>query len=156
MGFGNEEAVLFALVFLIGVLFIAIYFLRNLRDLLRECAPQNRKVSPGNVWLMFIPLFNVVYGFILYPKISETLKREFEYRNSPQDGDYLRGLGIAMPILNVVGIVPVEFLKGIAGIGGLIVFIIYWVQSANMKNKLRALPKGEGQAGFSNNPDLLD
>jgi len=140
----------------IGVL-IAVFYLKNLQDLLKECDPSNVQMPPVNVWLMFIPLFNIVYGFIMYPKITESIRREFESRNAPQEGDYLKALGMTMPILNVVGLVPVQALKGIVGLGSLVVFIIYWVKAAEFKNKLRSLPKADA-AGvrFSDNPDLLD
>ena len=154
------EAILFAVIFAIiiisGAVVVFVFYLKNLQDMLRECDPVNRQVPPGNVWLMFIPLFNIVYGFILYPKISETLRREFEYRNAPQSGDYLKALGMVMPILNVVGLVPVQAIKGVVGLGSLVMLIIYWVKAAEMKNKLRSLPKGEGGVKFSSNPDLLD
>lgn len=154
MKFGATE-ILIILILCGGVIVLAVFYLKNLQDLLRECDPKNRQVEPGNVWLMFIPLFNYVYGFILYPKISETLRREFEGRNSPQSGDYLKVLGILMPSMNVAGLLPIPLIKGLVGIGGLVVFIMYWVQSANMKNKLRALPKADG-VRMSENPDLLD
>lgn len=156
MKFGAVEALLI-LVFCGGLIVLAVFYLKNLQDLLRECDSKNRQVPPGNVWLMFIPLFNYVYGFILYLKISETLKREFEYRNAPQSGDYLKVLGILMPSMNVAGLIPIPIIKGLLGLGGLVIFIIYWVQSANLKNKLRSLPKGDDNGiRFSDNPDLLD
>ncbi len=155
MRFGATEALLI-LVLCGGLIVLVVFYLKNLQDLLRECDPKNRQVPPGNVWLMFIPVFNYVYGFILYLKISETLKREFEYRNAPQSGDYLKVLGILMPSLNVAGLLPIPLTKALLGLGGLVIFIIYWVKAAEMKNKLRALPKGDSGVRFSDNPDLLD
>nr|WP_294858326.1 hypothetical protein [uncultured Fluviicola sp.] len=148
--------IIFATIIIAAVVVMVVFYLKNLQDLLRECDPINRQIPPGNVWLMFIPLFNIVYGFIMYPKISETLKREFEYRGAPQSGDYLKALGMVMPILNVVGLIPVQAIKGIIGLGNLVMMIIYWVKAAEMKNKLRSLPKGDGGVKFSDNPDLLD
>jgi hypothetical protein len=136
-----------------GVITVAVLYLKNLQDTLKECDAKNQQVPPVNVWLMFIPLFNLIYPFILYPKISESLKREFESRNSPQEGDYGRSLGITLPILGVCGIIPV--LGIFAGIGNLVVFIIFWVKMAEFKNKLRAIPKADG-VRFSSNSDLLD
>jgi hypothetical protein len=138
----------------IGILILVLY-LKNLQDLLKECDPSNLQMPPVNVWLMCIPLFSLVYGFIMYPKISESVKREFESREAPQSGDYLKTLGIIMPILSVVGYIPVDMLKGLTGIAGFVIFIIYWVKAAELKNKLRALPKGDG-VRMSERPDLLD
>jgi hypothetical protein len=139
----------------IGILILVLY-LKNLQDLLKECDKSNVQMPPVNVWLMCIPLFSVVYGFIMYPKISESIKREFESRNAPQSGDYLKSIGIVMPILSVVGLAPIDALKGITGLAGLVLLIIYWVKAAEFKNKLRSLPKGEAGVKFSENPDLLD
>jgi uncharacterized paraquat-inducible protein A len=55
---------------------IAVFYLLNLQNLLKEIEPKNRLVEPTNVWLMFIPLFNIVYPFILYPKICDSVKNE--------------------------------------------------------------------------------
>ena len=61
---------IFMIIIGIGI-YLAIYipYLLNLQNLLKECNEKNRQgFSPSNVWLMFIPLFNIVYAFILYGK----------------------------------------------------------------------------------------
>lgn len=143
-------------VILVGVIVVAIFFFKNLQDLLNECDPANQQIPPKNVWLMFIPLFNIVYRFIMYPKISETLKREFESRGVPQQGDYLKGLGLGLSIANVVNVILPQNVRGVIGLGCLVLMIIYWVKAAEMKKKLRSLPKGDSGVRFSDNPDLLD
>lgn len=150
----NEDQVLFLFVIAIAAIMIAIFYLKNLQDVLKECSPRNQQVPPGNVWLMLIPLFNIVYPFILYPKISESLKREFEERGSVQEGDYLKNIGLTMAVLNICGFIPV--LGNIAGLAGLILLIIYWVKTAEYKNKLRMLPKAGTGVRISDNPDILD
>lgn len=145
--------VFFYLILLGGVITVAVLYLKNLQDTLKECDVKNQQVPPGNVWLMFIPLFNIIYPFILYPKISESLKSEFESRGNPQEGDYGRALGITLPILGVCGVIPI--LGIFAGIGNLVVFIIFWVKMAEFKNKLRSLPKADGIRMHSSQ-DLLD
>ncbi|TSJ47669.1 hypothetical protein [Fluviicola chungangensis] len=139
----------------IGIV-IYVFYLKNLQDLLKECDQSNLQMPPVNVWLMFIPFFSIVYAFIMYSKISESVKREFESRNASQSGDYLKTLGLVLAILGAVSVIPIDALKGIAGLGSLVIFIIYWVKAAEMKNKLRSLPKGDGGVKLSDNPDLLD
>ena len=54
---------LFIVIALIGLLIglaIAILFLLNLQNVLKEVDSKNREVPDSNVWLMLIPLFNVV------------------------------------------------------------------------------------------------
>jgi hypothetical protein len=147
--------IVFFLFILAIVVVIGVFYLKNLQDTLKECAPHNQQVPPGNVWLMFIPIFNYIYPFILYPKISESLRLEFEERGHPQGGDYCKNIGITMPILTLCGWIPV--LGGLAGLANFILWIIFWVKMAQFKNQLRTLPKmADGGVKFSANTDLLD
>jgi hypothetical protein len=152
-GVGIAIVLVFYLVFLGGIIALAVMYLLNLQNLLKEIDPANRKVEPGNVWLMLIPLFNIVYPFILYPNISDSLKKEFESRGIPEQGDYYRSIGITMPILGLCGIIPV--LGILAAIANLVLWIMYWVKMSEYKNKLKTSPKAEG-VGVSSSTDILD
>jgi hypothetical protein len=148
---GAVMAVFILIVLAISIT-IAILYLMNLQNLLKEIAPKNRLVEPGNVWLMLIPLFNIIYPFILYPKICDSVKAEFEFRGNPEAGDYGRALGITMPILGLVGFVP--FLGTFAGLANLVIFIIFWVKMAEYKNKLKKMHKSGD--GISASSELID
>jgi magnesium-transporting ATPase (P-type) len=145
--------IIFYLILIGGLITVAVLYLKNLQDTLKEVSEHNRQVPPGNVWLMFIPLFNIIYPFILYPKISDSLRAEFEERGKPQNGDYGRSLGITMPILGLCGIIPL--LGVLAGIGNLVVWIIFWVKMAEFKNMLRSMPKSDGFK-MTDATDILD
>lgn len=131
---------------------IAILYLMNLQNLLKEIDHKNRLVEPTNVWLMLIPLFNIIYPFILYPKISDSVRNEYQSRGIKKAGDFSRGIGIAMPILGLCGWIP--FLGSLAGLANFILFIIFWVKTSEYKNELRRSPKGQG--GLSQSADILD
>lgn len=140
-----------------GLITLYVFYLKNLQDTLKEVAPHNLQMPAVNVWLMFIPGFNLVYGFIMYPKIAESIRREFEERGAPQIGDYGKGLGLTLPILRVSMVVPI--LNFLAAIGILVVWIIYWVKMAELKKILRMTPAVSGVATgvkFTTNNDLLD
>lgn len=150
-----EGALVFLVVLFIVIIILYVFYLKNLQDLLNEVSPGNRQVPPSNVWLMFIPLFNIVYRFILYPKISDSLLIEFEDRGAPKDGDYLKGLGLTLGIIGVVNIIPISALKSITSLGILVIWIVYWVKTAEMKNQLRSMEKGNG-VRLSSREDILD
>lgn len=144
----------------IGI-FIAVLYLRNLQQLLEQVSEENRKMKPGQVWLLLIPLFTIVYAFIAYPKISDSLKAEYEHRGLPSKGDYLRTLGITMASLSAGSTVLGQIIPSLAPLLGLVnlavvvIWIVYWVKAAQFKAELMNAPKGEG--GFSmNDSDLLD
>lgn len=123
--------ILFAILVGVG---ITVMYLLTLQNVLKKVAPENRLVEPTNVWLMFIPLFNLIYPFILYPKISDSIKKEYEARGLALDGNFGRSIGLAIPILNLCGIIP--FLGIFASLAGLVLWIIWWVKMAGYKTKL--------------------
>ena len=123
------------LVFLLIALVVAILYLFNLQNLMKSIKEENREVSPGNVWLMLIPLFSLVYAFILYPKISASVKKELESREMDTEGDGAKNLGLALAITGALSLIPV--IGGLAGLANLVVFIMWWVKTAGFKNKFR-------------------
>jgi hypothetical protein len=143
--------ILIFLFFAVAIL-VAVFYLLNLQNLLKEIDQKNRLVEPGNVWLMFIPLFNVIYPFILYPKIADSVRNEYQARGIKKAGDFSRGIGVAMPILTLCGYIPI--IGGLAGLANFVLFIIFWVKTAEYKNELKKSPKAAD--GISASSDLLD
>jgi len=132
-------ALFFIIILLLIVLTLNILYLLSLQNALKKVSSQNRTVEPGNVWLMLIPIFSIIYSFILYPKISESLKNEFESRNMPQSGDYGKLVGFLLAIFGVVGVIAnliIPFLATFVGLALLVLWIVYWVQIAGFKSKL--------------------
>ena len=148
----EEALIVFLLIFGIAGIVVAVFYLLNLQNLLKEISPKNREVEQGNVWLMFIPLFNIIYPFILYPKICDSTRNEYEARGMGAQGDFGRTIGIVMPILGLCGWIPV--LGGLASLANLVLFIIFWVKMAGYKNQLIA--NGGKLGGLSNSSELLD
>lgn len=135
----------FVLVFLLVFLAIAILFLLTQYNILKAIQPQNRAMSPGEVWLQLIPLFNLVWQFIVVQRISESISREFSsntfsFEENHPISLYQQGnrptyqIGMAMCILNVLGLVPL--LGSLARLAGVICWIIYWVQLSGYKNQI--------------------
>lgn len=152
----NDSDLTLVFIIILGIVIsLAIYipFLLNLSNLLKQVQPSNRLREPNNVWLMLIPIFSMIYAFFLYPKISDSVKAEYEYRGLPSKGDFSRSLAIAIAVLPLVGFIPV--LGGIAGVGNLVVFIIFWVKMAQYKKELISSPSEKG-GGIGASEDLLD
>jgi len=118
---------------------------------LRAISPQNRTMQPGEVWLQLIPLFGLVWKFIVVTRISQSIRNEIDYRslnsflgetNPVFANDYAPlptyNIGLAYCILGLCGFIPI--LGWLATIAWLVCWIIYWTQIVAYKNK------------FSNNP----
>jgi hypothetical protein len=112
----------------------AIFFLLTLQKALQRCSPESRTTSPGSVWLMFIPLFNIIWQFLLVIKISESLHNEFTKRNMNEEPNPGKTLGLASCILGLIGIIPV--IGMLTSVAGLVCWIMYWVKIAGYSNKL--------------------
>ena len=80
--------------FLAVYIVVGVFFLLNLRDLLRVVSPQNRAMQPDQVWLNFIPLFNLVWMFITVIRVRDSVQAEFaDPRSGRPQGDFGFGVG---------------------------------------------------------------
>ena len=114
------------------VLVVTIFYLLTLQKALSRCAPENRAMSPGLVWLMLIPLFNLVWQFLVVINISKSLAAEFQKRGlAVEDPKPGYTLGIVMCVGNLI-CAPV----------GLICWIVYWIKISGYSNKLAAPAPG--------------
>jgi len=131
---GTPEILLIIPFILAVALLPGILYLLTLQNVLKRVSPENRLVPAENVWLMLIPLFNIIYPFILYPKISDSIANEYAARGMSPDGDFGKGLGTAMPILGLCSVIPL--LGILAGLGNFVIWIIYWSKMSGYKNSL--------------------
>src|SRR5487761_160361 len=114
-------------------LVVFILYLITLMNTLNAVSPANRRMTPGLVFLLLIPLFNLVWNFLVVTKIRDSLQAEFSARNLSGQG-FGYGMGLAMCILYIVALLPVINL--LAAPAALVCWIIYWVQIAGYKGQL--------------------
>lgn len=145
---------IFLILFIIGAIILNVFYLLNLQNTMKEVGAARQQVSPSNVWLMFIPLFNLIYPFILYPKISDSVKAEYSFRGMTPDGDFAKNIGVAMPILGLASLLP--YIGTIAAIANIILLILFWGKMSSYKNRLKETPMVEGAFSFDSKSDLLD
>ncbi len=109
----------------------AIFFILTLQKTLTTISPENRKMQPGQVWLMLIPLFNLVWQFIVVDRISDSIAAECRRLNIPlSEKRPSYNIGLAYCILTIAGAL-IPFIS----LGGLVTWIVYWVKVAEY-NKL--------------------
>jgi hypothetical protein len=130
---GTTEILL--ILFVIGIgLIPMIFFLITLQRAFQRVSPQNRTMEPGQVWMMLIPLFNIVWQFIVVSKMSESLAREFRERNIAVEPEPGKTLGIAFCILGICSIIPI--LGILSSLAALVCWIMYWVKISGYSNQL--------------------
>jgi len=132
---GVPELMIIGIIALLFSLVPMIFYLLTLQNTLYAVSPANRKMPAPQVWLMLIPIFNLVWQFIMVNKITESLQTEFKEREIPSNEPFPgRTIGIAYCILFCCTIIP--FLGTIAGLAGLVCWIIFWVKMSECKMKL--------------------
>ncbi len=139
--------------FLIPVIF---YFL-DLQNTLKEVRVENRKMKPGQVWLLLIPLFSIYWLFEVVNKIADSLKAEFTSRNIEVDEErpsYRIGIiyaiiGAVAPFLNMVSrlmqfpALESGIISLVLGIGSIVLWILYWVKVRGYRKMLVEAKKVE-------------
>jgi hypothetical protein len=123
------------ILFVIGLLLLpSIFFLRTLQKALNRCAPESRTMTPAHVWLMLIPLFNIVWQFIVVFRVASSLGNEFRRRKIPAEAEPGQSIGLASSVLLLTSFLPVIGL--LTGIAGVVYWIVYWVKIANYSSRL--------------------
>jgi len=137
-------AFMFGWLFIMALLFLlpGIFYLISLQRCLNRCKLENRTMQPALVWLMLIPIFNLVWHFIIVSSVSKSVEAEFRTRGIRSEPSPGNSIGLAMCILAVCSIIP---LFGIlTGIAGFICWIIYWVKIAGISGQLAAVNSFQG------------
>ena len=125
-------SILIGLIFLIPIIF----FILTLQRAFERCAPAHRAMTPGLVWLLLIPLFNLIWNFMVVTNLAKSLEREYRSRNIPAQLESAKSIGLAWAILSCCSIIPVLGL--LAALAGFVVWIVYWVKIAGLSKALLA------------------
>jgi predicted membrane channel-forming protein YqfA (hemolysin III family) len=130
-----------AAAFIIGALIVfaimlipLIFYILTLQKALNRCAPENRAMEPGLVWLMVIPCVNIVWHFFVVINMAKSLGAEFQKRGIAEEPEPGKMLGLVMCILACCGVIPI--IGGLFGLGYLVCWILYWVKIAGYSKKL--------------------
>ncbi len=131
---GGSCLIVALLIAVVGIA-IAILYILTMQKALNLAGPRHRKLEPGLVWLMLIPLFNLVWHFFVVKHVSDAVKSWAAERGT-EVGDAGYTVGLVACIANCCGIIPV--LNMIAGPVGLVCIIIWWVKVAGFNKQMAA------------------
>ena len=112
-----------------------IFYLVTLQSTFNSISVENRKMPAGNVWLLLIPVFSIIWHFIVVGNLSDSIKAEaLSKKLFLNEARPAYSVGLAMCILDCFAIIPV--LNIITVLISLICWIIYWVKINGYKNML--------------------
>jgi hypothetical protein len=130
---------------LVAMLIPVLFFVLTQYRTLGAIRPENRRMPAGQVWLQCIPFFGLVWQFVTITRISDSIRSElnapigdsiFAEEPVPSDVRPTYAVGLSYAICFCVSVIPFPLLKGLAGLAGLVLWIVYWVQLAQYKKKI--------------------
>ena|SRR5688572_20806024 len=125
--------IIFLLLFIIPLIF----FLLTLKNTLKVISPENRKMPPSNVWLMIIPLFGIVWQFIVVTRIADSIRDECVKLNIPiKENRPTYNIGLAYCISSILFLIPL--IKIFGAFAALVTWILYWVKVNEYKKLIIA------------------
>lgn len=132
---GGELMVL--LVFAGIMLIPAILYVLMLQNTLKLISIENRSIEPTHVWLLFIPVFNLVWQFIVVNRLATSITKECNARNIPVPTAPGYSVGLVFCICNCLSWIPI--LGAIIGLVGFVCWIIHWVTIGGYKKRLEIM-----------------
>ena len=144
----SEDEVVVLMMIFMGVIMLAsiafaIWMLAFLSSCLASVPPEHRRMEPGMVWLMLVPLFNLVWMFFVYVRVPKSFASYFHSIGEHDVGDAGEGLGIAIPILNLISSIP--YVNCLTSPVALILLIVYLIKMNELKKRaLMGPPSGYG------------
>lgn len=127
------------LVVLLGMLGLSIAYILTLSRTLQKCAPSSRTMQPGMVWLLLVPLFNLIWNFLVVNAVSESLTKEFRLRGvlffESEPG---KRVGMPMAICGACSVIPI--LGILAWLASVVLWVVYWVKVAGFSKMLDQAP----------------
>lgn len=130
---GTEWFIIF--IALGGILIPAIFYLITLQSTFDNISLGNRKMPSVNVWLLLIPVFGIVWHFIVVKKLADSIKAEADSMGIQlAELNPAYNIGLAMCILSCSYLIP--GLNLFTGIAGMVCWIIYWVKISDYKKIL--------------------
>jgi hypothetical protein len=138
---GNDEAALAAFLIALGVT-LAITLAINLFVCwlvyrVNEALPaQHRKTESWQAFLLLIPLFNLVWNFVLLARVSGGLQSYFQSKNDTSAGDCGAAIGLWYSISCIAAWVPIVVC--VAGPAALVLLILYLVKISGLRTRVLA------------------
>lgn len=130
------------LLFFLFFIVVGALFCSRISKTIAVIDPPMRSRSPGSAWLLYVPLFNLVWMFFLVSAIKDGFQRMTAAGRLSQPSDGAGSLGMTLAVTNVLGIVlgAVPYVGIVSGLVGLVVLIMYWVRLVELERIV--LPEG--------------
>jgi len=116
----------------------AFIYLRVAESTLQEISPINRKIKPGQVWWVLLPLYGFFYHFKVVLRLRDSLQAEAESQHLHlKNFTSVHYTGLAMCVLGILMLIP-GLLILLAP--ALVCWVIFWIKTASYRKVLTESP----------------
>jgi hypothetical protein len=126
-------------VIVVSVLVLYIFYILTLSRALSKCSASSRTMEPGMVWLLLVPIVNLVWDFRVVIGLAKSLGNEFRLRNIPND-DPQPGMLLGITMCTFGACETIRFLGAFLGVlafaAHLVLLILYWAKIAEFSRRL--------------------
>lgn len=110
----------------------------------KRIPPEHRKIEPGKVWLLMIPLFHLVWNFFVYPPIALSFDSYFKARGETVESPlklakmlcWVAAAGFIGGLIPCLGVI----VGPLCGLGALVLLIMVLVKFNDLRNRIGAAP----------------
>lgn len=129
---------IFLVFIVLAVLAIWLVILFLLFSCFKRIPAQHRQMEPWQVWLLLIPLFNIVWVFFVFPKLGKSYQGYFAEQGRTDVGDCGEKIGLWYAICVAANIVLswVPCLGGIIALASLVLLIMFLVKVLTLKGQI--------------------
>lgn len=138
----NEQAMMvfaaigaFLLVALVIILAVNAVVCWLVASSLARIPAEHRKMEPGQVWLLMIPCWGVVWNFFVFQRVPESFQSYFASIGRQDLGDCGKQIGLWYAICGACAFVP--FLGYLAGPAGFVLLILNLVKFNQLKSEIQ-------------------
>lgn len=95
-------------------------------------------LAPGLVWLLLIPLFNLVWNFLVFQKIPESYQRYFASQSRTDVGDCGRAIGLWYAITGAVSLISgfIPCVGMAVPLASLVLLVLFLVKIMGLKGQV--------------------
>lgn len=140
---GIYASIILAVAFLVAF----ILFLVTQQQILKLIEPEQRRMPPGQVWLQLVPLFGLVWQFIVIARLSKSIHNQLTFSSGdsifdarekiPDKPTYVSGITYAVVMCATV--IPLPFGKTIIAAVALGNWVNYWIDLNRYRKKLKTV-----------------
>ena len=119
---------------------------------LKAVPEQYREMSPGQVWLLMIPCFNIIWNFFVFQRVPKSFQNYFAATGQSQFGDCGIQIGLWFAICYACSVVP--YLGCLPFAASLVLLIIMLVKLWGMKGEIERGRSGDDGGMMSSTLDV--